>query len=153
MNKAELKKEILESGISKQQNLIDNFEHRMDELRSGEKLLNESQYDAQQASHNVEMNEQINLLSNQLHFAQEEMDLLQRLNVDAPLHDSVHFGSVVETDNMVFYISVSLEEFVADGNKYFGISTKAPIYKEMLGKKIGDSFSMNNKQYRITDIY
>jgi transcription elongation GreA/GreB family factor len=153
MNKSELKKLILEQGIKKQEQIVNDFKQRIAELQGSEKLINETQYDRQQASFNGEANEQIDLLVGQLAFVEEEMELLQRLNIDAPLHDSVHFGSVVETDLMTFYICVSLEEFEAGGKKYFGISTKAPLYREMLGKKIGDKFEFNKKTYLIKDIY
>lgn len=153
MNKSEIKRAILEAGLNKQQTLIDDFRLRIEEMKENAPMLNESQYDAQQASYNEENNERIDLLSGQLHFVEEEMELLNRLNIDAPLHDSVHIGSVVITDKRNFFVSVSLEEFEVSGINYFGISTKAPIYKVMMGKKAGDQFEFNGISYRIADIF
>lgn len=153
MEKREMKRLILKAGLEKQEKLIDDFKTRINEMKDSARMLNESQYDSQQASQNGENMERIDVLTGQLNFAQEELDLLHRLNVDAPDHDSVHMGSVIETDQRTFFISVSLEEFEANGNKVFGISTKAPIYAAMRGKLKGDSFEFNNIKYQIQDIY
>lgn len=153
MDKSILKKAIIEKGIEKQASLIEDFRLRIEEMKSSEELLGETQFDAQQASFNEEINERADLLQGQLNFVEEEMNLLNRLNVDAPLHNSVHMGSVVVTDQRTFFVSVSLEEFEANGGKIFGISTKAPIYQNMVGKGIGDSFEFNGKPYKILDIY
>ena len=153
MEKTILKKTIIEKGIEKQASIIEDFKTRIAEMKGSEELLGESQYDAHQASYNKETNERVDLLQEQLNFVEEEMNLLNRLNVDAPLHNSIHMGSIVVTDKRTFLISVSLEEFEANGEKIFGISTKAPIYQFMTGKGIGDIFSFNGTSYKILDIF
>lgn len=153
MDKKEKKKQILKSGIEKQQSIINDFKTHIQEMKDSARNINESQYDAQQASQNDETNERIDNMTGQLQFVEEEMDLLHRLNIDAPLHDTVHMGSVVETDKRTFFVSVSLEEFEVKSEKVFGLSTKAPLYGEMRGKGKGDTFEFNGTKYEIKDIY
>jgi len=153
MSTQEKKRIILQEGMKKQDGIIRDFRSRIDDMKDSTRLLNETQMDAQQASHNGENNERIEVLENQLSFVEEEMDLLHRLNIDAPKHDSVHMGSVVVTDKRTFFISVSLEEYEVAGEKIFGISTKAPLYAEMRGKLKGDSFEFKGFKYQILDIY
>ncbi|AVR46293.1 transcription elongation factor [Christiangramia fulva] len=68
--------------------------------------------------------------------------------------ETVDFGSVVETSENYYYISVALGKIVLDeGSVVFAISTEAPIYKEMKGKKAGESFSFNGKDHKIVNIH
>ena len=153
MEKSEKKRIILKAGLEKQEEIANDFKTSIQEIKDSARLLNESQYDSQQASLNDENNERIDALTGQLNFVKEELDLLHRLNIDAPLHDTVHVGSVVVTNKRTFFISVSLEEFEVKGEKFFGISTKAPIYPEMRGKAAGDHFEFNGTKYSIEDIF
>lgn len=153
MEKQEKKKHILKAGLEKQNSIVNDFKSRIQEMKDSARFINESQYDSQTASQNDETNERIDVLTGQLNFVQEELDFLHKLNVDAPLHDTVHVGSVVVTDKRTFFISVSLEEFEANGGKVFGISTKAPIYSAMRSKAKGDAFEFNGIKYLIEDIY
>ena len=43
--------------------------------------------------------------------------------------------------------------FEVDGEKYIGISTHSPIFQAMSGKSKGDTFSLKQKKYMITDIF
>lgn len=63
-------------------------------------------------------------------------------------------GSIVETDSKYYYISVPLGEIDMDsGSVIFAISTDAPVYQEMEGKRVGDSFTFNGKKTEIVGIY
>lgn len=63
-------------------------------------------------------------------------------------------GSVIETEDSYYYISVPLGEIQMDsGSKVFAISTEAPIYKNLKGLKEGDSFVYNGKESRIVGLY
>lgn len=151
MNKQDLKSKILEAGIARQLELIQSFEKRINELRKSGKHINETQYDAQQASFNDENNEIIDLLTGQLNFVVDEMNVMRTLTDE--VSEQIQMGSVVVTDRMKFFVSVSLEEFEVDGEKFFGISPKAPIYDKMRGLKSGDSFEMNGVKYVIKEVF
>ena len=43
--------------------------------------------------------------------------------------------------------------FKFDGKDFISISTKAPIYQCMMGKKKGDMCSFNNNNFKIEEIY
>jgi predicted RNase H-like nuclease (RuvC/YqgF family) len=151
MNKRDQKLKILEAGMARQKELIHSFEKRIDELRKSGKHLNDTQYDAQQASFNDETNEIIDLLTGQLNFVVDEMNVMRTLTNE--LVQSIKMGAVVVTDRMKFFVSVSLEEFEVDGENYFGISAKAPIYDKMRGLYAGDSFEMNGAKYQIKEVF
>lgn len=151
MNNQELKSKILEAGMARQQALIHSFEKRINELRKSGKHINETQFDAQQASFNDETNEIVDLLTGQLNFVVDEMNVMRTLTDEVV--ESVQMGAVVVTDRMKFYVSVSLEEFEVNGVKYFGISVKAPIYAQMRGLRAGENFEVNGTKYLIKEVF
>jgi transcription elongation GreA/GreB family factor len=84
-------------------------------------------------------------------------DALQNLQVlksiqDIPVGDKIKNGSLVLTSEGAFYISISAGQLIVDGKTYFAISALSPIGQLLLGKKEGDNFSFNQKQYKIDTI-
>jgi transcription elongation GreA/GreB family factor len=68
--------------------------------------------------------------------------------------ETVGNGSLVETENNFFFIAVALGKIdIEDSKNYYSISTEAPIYNMLKGKKAGDSFSFNNLTYRIVNVF
>lgn len=60
--------------------------------------------------------------------------------------DSVRLGSVVETTNSNFYLTISAGKFLVEGKEFLIISTNSPIGKLLLNLKAGDTFRFNNKE-------
>ncbi len=78
---------------------------------------------------------------------------LKRIDVSQE-HQVVANGSLVETENNFFFITVALGKLDIEDNKnYYSISTDAPIYAHLKGKKAGDSFAFNNMNYKIVNVY
>ena len=134
------KKSILEAAKLKQQALIDDFQERIDTILKTEKAISEEGMDLDRQAKEDYGKMEVNLLADQLNFAVAEMDLLNTLVIEEPLHDHIQFGSVVVTNQKVFFVAVSVEEFKVNSQKIFGISTKAPIYQDLKGKKAGDLY-------------
>lgn len=64
----------------------------------------------------------------------------------------VEEGAVVKLSGRFFVIAVSTGKFVCDGNEMMGISTQAPIYAEMEGKRAGDAISFNGRKLVIESV-
>ncbi len=62
---------------------------------------------------------------------------------------TVQSGSLVRTENGWMYLSVSLGTVEVEGQKIFVISPIAPIGQAMLGKREGQTFSLNGKSQTI----
>ncbi len=68
--------------------------------------------------------------------------------------EQVQFGSVVETKDSYYFIATALGDIVlGDGSKVHVISTEAPIYTELEGKKKGETFRLNEKDVEILNIH
>lgn len=67
--------------------------------------------------------------------------------------ETVRPGSVVETKNNYYFISVPLGEIDMDsGRVVYAISTEAPIYKHLEGKKAGDKFTFNDSEVEVVAV-
>lgn len=97
-----------------------------------------------------EMQEEIYQMQKQL---ASLIELKQKLNkiLNTPT-ERVNMGALVFTNKARFYISVSLGEFFFEGDRFYAISEESPMAKIMFGKKVGDSFVLNNIQQEITEI-
>jgi hypothetical protein len=101
--------------------------------------------------------------------AQAEMasDLSEAL--DDPLHDhsdkitkleatdfgpksKVEEGAIVKLGGRCFVIAVSTGRFSCDGTEVMGISTQAPIYAEIEGKRAGDTIVFNGRKLAIEEV-
>jgi transcription elongation GreA/GreB family factor len=61
-------------------------------------------------------------------------------------------GSLVITDNGKFYIVISAGALQLNGETYFAVSPVSPVALALKGKKAGDEFSLNGKQYKINKV-
>lgn len=148
------KKRILQAGIYKHQTVIDDFRQRISEMKNADVNVSEEQYDSHSQSHKEEAVAEISLLSDQLQFANHELEELRRIEVylDHP-HSVVEFGTVVVTDKATFFVSASIEQFFVDDEPIFGLSVQSPLYKSMRGKRVGETFSYNQISYFIKEIF
>ncbi len=144
------KKAVHQACISRQVELIENFSNKVEELKK-ELFAHDfiPSQDDHKPSERIEILESMEKELNFLHF---EMNLLNQLNMDEK-YESVQPGALVVTDKRVFYVSVSIEEIEVEGQRIFGISTQAPLYKEMAGKHSGESFAFNDTSYTIKEVY
>ncbi|MFO7719141.1 MAG: transcription elongation factor [Gillisia sp.] len=68
--------------------------------------------------------------------------------------EQVQFGSIVETKDSYFFIATALGDIILDdGGKVHVISTEAPIFAELKGKKKGETFKLNEKDIEILDVH
>lgn len=63
-----------------------------------------------------------------------------------------HLGSVVITDKVNYYLSISAGQLVLGAGNYFAISTDSPIGKLLLGKEQNDSIVWNGTVIRVLEI-
>lgn len=144
------KTDIKQACIRKQQELIDSFKQQEVEMYNDtfSQDASASQTEDRKAS-KVDL---LKALGNELVFAQEELVYLNSIDVTKE-SSQVEPGAVVFTDHLTFFIGVSSEKVEVNGEVFFGISTKAPIYANMIGLQKGDSFQFNETKYLIKELY
>lgn len=94
---------------------------------------------------------EIEKLSAQLSVLQNQMQEVVRTNPDVT-SISVGVGSLVYTDQALFFIATNAGEFTVRGKKVFAISPQAPLAQKMLGRAAGEVINMNGRQFTINAI-
>lgn len=65
----------------------------------------------------------------------------------------IQLGSLIITNKARFYISVSLGEFFFEDDRFYAISEESPMAHILSGKKVGDSFVLNNISQEILQVF
>lgn len=66
--------------------------------------------------------------------------------------DYARLGSLVATNNGVFFISISIGKIILENSIYYCVALQAPIGKQLMGKKEGDQFVFNGRSYTVITI-
>jgi len=146
-----VKKALLRKAIS-------HFESRIQELKKDQEELLQSldgdgeTIDLDDQSRMDEASASVERENQQISYAQKEIIILNRV-FDEPKKNQVDFGAIVETDQLNFLIAANFSKLTVEDKTYLGISVEAPIYKVMIGKKEGESFSFKDRTYHIQHIY
>lgn len=97
------------------------------------------------------MQQEIDLNSRQLLEARKQQAQLQQINPDAE-HTIAQAGSLVETDQQNFYLSVGAGTFFIDQKQYYTVSLASPIGLQIKGKSNGAVFKLNGKEFKILKV-
>lgn len=145
-NKAALRDAVLEMVLRKVQRLrqlihdtrTSNLETKSsmgDKYETGRELLQQ-----EINKHQIQFNEH-----------QEKEHILRKL--PCGIHHIIHAGTLVKTDQHLYYISISLGEVTFDDQKIFCISPESPVAKKMWGKSKGDVFEINGISHQILNVW
>lgn len=78
-------------------------------------------------------------------------DTLAQIKLDDK-HKRIHLGSLVETREALYFISVGLGKISVAGKKVFALSLDSPIAKQLLGKAASESFVFREKKHEIISV-
>ncbi len=151
----QLKKQLLDAARKKQLEIANDAKGAMNEAQES---ANEEQGSMEEKfeSFRTQLQQDRDMYAKQFADAQDKLEILSRISTQKN-NSSVELGAVVITDaNQKFFISISLGELKFEDNKpssYFAISTAAPIYEVMSGKKKGESFEFRGKSIKIKDVF
>ncbi|OSY88979.1 3-oxoacyl-ACP synthase [Tenacibaculum holothuriorum] len=62
-------------------------------------------------------------------------------------------GSIITTTSHNYFLSISAGNLNVDKKNYFAISPASPIGRQLLGKKTGEQFLFNGKEFSIVAIH
>ena len=87
----------------------------------------------------------------QLNEAIEFKNVLEKINPEQR-SDKILLGSLVYTNNGVFYISVAAGKLTLDNQTFFAISSASPLALKLLGLKANNEIDFNGNKYKILEI-
>ncbi|SHO63497.1 hypothetical protein [Algoriphagus zhangzhouensis] len=144
------KKAIIKGCLIKQEMQIQDFEKEIQDLKS--EIYDHDVIPSQDGGGTTERQEVLARYESELEFLKSELAKLESIDWER-VHEVVDTGAVVVTDKRVFFVAVSTEEVEVNGSSIFGLSTQAPIFLQMKGKKSGDEFDFNGQHYKISKVY
>ncbi|SIQ75039.1 hypothetical protein SAMN05880574_12350 [Chryseobacterium sp. RU37D] len=144
------KSSILEIVKTKIIEKIQNFEALIADTRASNNDTKSSMGDKYETGREM-LQQEINNLQRQLNEALSQQAIIQKITAESS--SRVQNGALVKTDKGLFYIAVSVGEFIFDNQKIMTISAKSPLVKAMAGLMKGQSFSINNINQKIKEIW
>lgn len=150
MNNKELKKRLVSACIDTLEKNIGTIRDRIAEI-----IQTANDYEG---DHDIfdpfkeDMMKKKDLQVKQLEKHLDEIKLLKKVDTEK-ISDKVEFGSVVVTDKQNMFVSIALGKLLFENESYYIISTQVPVFKAMQDKKKGDTFTINNNQFTIQDLF
>ena len=81
----------------------------------------------------------------------EQKNVVDKIDADA-IHTKVALGSLVQTNDMLFYISAALPKIQLENKTIIAVSPQSPLGSKLLGKSIGDAVVINTNRFQIKAI-
>lgn len=98
------------------------------------------------------------MLQLEMEKASQQLEGIQKMKailskIDITKNGSIaHLGSIVYTNNVNYFLSISAGKIVVDDCVYYAVSTSSPIGKILLGKKVNEQFTFNLKVVNILNV-
>lgn len=69
-----------------------------------------------------------------------------------PVSTKIGFGSAVLTTGANYFIAIPAGELLVEDLKFYAVGINSPVAVALLGKKVGDWFSVNSQEFEILAI-
>lgn len=87
----------------------------------------------------------------QLHEVEKIAQLLNKIDIKAT-SNYARLGSLVYTDKFIYFISISIGTVSIEGTEYLCVALNSPVGLLISGKRKGDVFILNGKEYKIKNL-
>ncbi|WP_160136582.1 hypothetical protein [Chryseobacterium sp. c4a] len=144
------KQDIINIIKAKISDKIQYFENLIAETRASNNDTKSSMGDKYETGREM-LQQEINNLQRQLNEVLNQQAVLQKINADPS--EKVQNGALVKTNKGLFYVSASMGEILFENQKIMTVSSKSPLVKAMFGKKMGETFTINNINQNIEHIW
>ncbi|ALR30953.1 hypothetical protein ATE47_10610 [Chryseobacterium sp. IHB B 17019] len=144
------KSRILEIIKNKITEKIQSFENLIAETRASNNDTKSSMGDKYETGREM-LQQEINNLQRQLNETLNQQALIQKITPEPS--SKAQNGALVKTDKGLFYISASVGEITYDNQKIMTVSDESPLVIAMSGLSSGHTFSINNINQTIEEIW
>ncbi|MDM1555662.1 hypothetical protein PYS58_09290 [Chryseobacterium indologenes] len=144
------KQEVINIIKAKITDKIQYFENLIAETRASNNDTKSSMGDKYETGREM-LQQEINNLQRQLNEVLNQQAVLQKIAPDPS--EKVQNGALVKTNKGLFYVSASMGEIIIENQKIMTVSTESPLVKAMFGKKMGETFTINNIHQNIEYIW
>jgi len=150
MNKKHIRKEVIAHLTTLKQNEIDALKHSHGIYSDGADLDEESSLGYDDFAQQSQSTDSAMNLEFRIKQAEENLEWFKNIQMDDA--KGIQEGNVVVTNKVNFVIGLAFKDFQWNQENFVGISTNAPIFEALSGKKEGDHFNFNGIDYTIEEI-
>lgn len=147
LNKTDVLNAVQTELESKITSIQESFDDANSALTSETKSSAGDKHETGRAMAQLEQEKLSGQLSNLVHLKEG----LSRIN-SKDNFETIQFGSIVETSNGFFFLSVGLGAIKIGEITVFSLSITSPIGQQMAGKKKNDEILFNGKNIKIIDV-
>ena len=80
-----------------------------------------------------------------------QKNVVDKIDADA-IHTKVALGSLVQSNEMLFYISAALPKIQLEIKTIIAVSPQSPLGSQLMGKSLGDEVEINKNRFQIKAI-
>ncbi|MBF0598251.1 hypothetical protein [Faecalibacter rhinopitheci] len=150
MSKNYTRKEVKDHLISLKEKEIKALEDSHKIYSDGADLDEETSLKMDDFAQQNQSTESARSLQVRIEQAKENLEAFRTVRPE--LINEITEGNVVFTDRVNFVIGLAFKEFEWGNKKFIGISTQAPIFQAIVGKRKGDTIEFNGITYTVEDI-
>ena len=150
MSKRHTRREVIQHLIQLKSEEIEALTASQKIFLEGADLDEESTLELDDFAQQNSSNDSAINLQNRINKAINDLENFKELRPE--LIDEITEGNVVLTDKLNFVIGLSFKDFEWENKKFVGISTEAPIFGALVGKREGDKVEFNGIEYTIEEI-
>ena len=136
--------------ISNYENIIAELKEELATKKGSSDLDENDTLDPEDYSTQTVSNVMVDLLKEQV--AKTKKDLERIKQIDFSLKEEATVGALVTTDMFNFFLGVATVPFLYEHKQIVGVSVSAPIFVNIIGKKVGDTFTFSGHLYTIHSI-
>ena len=81
----------------------------------------------------------------------EQKNVVDKIDADA-IHNKIALGSLVQTNDMLLYISAALPKIQLENKTIIAVSPLSPLGSQLIGKILGDEVEINKNRFQIKSI-
>lgn len=141
------KNTIKQALIKLERHHIDEAEMKYEDFLMGNLIDREETVDQDDQSHHRQSIEVSDQLEHQSHVHIDHLEAINSISFEPT--EVVKPGALVSVNGRCMIVAVPKTPFTINGRHFMGISVNAPIYKQLEGKKAGDTFEFNNRKFTI----
>jgi len=80
-----------------------------------------------------------------------QKNIVDKIDTDS-IHTKIALGSLVQTNEMLFYISAALPKIQIENKTIIAVSPQSPLGSQLIGKNLGDEVEINKNRFQIKSI-
>lgn len=141
---------ILEQIVKEQSKTLANLTASIQKYKSASDMDEDDTLDPEDYSHQGEAREMKMRMEQLLLKESKNLEIIEKcLSIE---NEEVAFGALLDLDSKYLFVGVSIHPFSFEGKEVYSISTEAPIFQLIKGKKVNELIELGTNSYTIKSI-